>query len=510
VSGGEAGNTPLAQITESPGGVSTTTQIGDVRAGRDIHIGASPAELIRLTEVFSNQIGVSTEALGKAEARAADLATQLGFTVEAIIGFFRTVGEQEVPREKVPAKLAEIAAQHRGGPLETKPSIAVLPFQNMSGDPTQEYFADGMVDEITTALSRVRWLHVVSRNSSFTYKGQAIDTRQVGRELGVGYVLEGSVRKSGNRVRISTQLIVAETNVHLWADRFDGSLEEVFDLQDSVAASVAGVIEPTLQIAEVQRTWRRPTTDLAAYDLYLRALAMMLSPARRIAEIEDIFDNLLERDPDFGPALALAAAFHMNSDIMGWCEDHDTNCRKGLERGRRALTLVNDDPTILVNAAFALGYFGENIHAMIALVERALSLNPSFARGWHASGCLRLWAGQPDVAIEHIQASLRLSPRTRVGWGLNTIAAAHMTCHRFNEALSVVLVLIEEDPSPIAYQALIACYAHLGRLAEAREALSRLRSISFEVTPPASRLVTLVPEFCKLVQSGLQLAMAES
>jgi hypothetical protein len=190
VSGGEAGNTPLAQITESPGGAITTTQIGDVRAGRDIHIGASPAELIRLTEVFSNQIGVSTEALGKAEARAADLATQLGFTVEAIIGFFRTVGEQEVPREKVPAKLAEIAAQNRGGPLETKPSIAVLPFQNMSGDPTQEYFADGMVDEITTALSRVRWLHVVSRNSSFTYKGQAIDTRQVGRELGVGYVLE--------------------------------------------------------------------------------------------------------------------------------------------------------------------------------------------------------------------------------------------------------------------------------------------------------------------------------
>jgi hypothetical protein len=152
VSGSEAGNT--AQITESPGGGGTTTQIGDIRAGRDVNIGASPAELIRLTEVFSNQIGVSTEALAKAEARAADLATQLGFTAEAVIGFFRTIGEQEVPLEKVPAKLAEIAAQHRGGHRETKPSIAVLPFQNMSGDPSQEYFADGMVDEITTALSR--------------------------------------------------------------------------------------------------------------------------------------------------------------------------------------------------------------------------------------------------------------------------------------------------------------------------------------------------------------------
>jgi adenylate cyclase len=218
----------------------------------------------------------------------------------------------------------------------------------------------------------------------------------------------------------------------------------------------------------------------------------------------------LERDPDFGPALALAAAFHMNCDLMGWRDDHDTDCRKGMERGRRALTLANDDPTILVNAAFALGYFGENIQAMIALVARALSLNPSFARGWHASGCLRLWAGQPDIAIKHIETSLRLSPRTRVGWGLNPIAAAHMTCHRFNEALSVILVLIQEDPSPIAYQALIACYAHLGRLTEAHEALRRLRSISSEVRPPASRLVTLVPEFCKLVQSGLQLAITGS
>jgi len=508
MSGGEAGNTPLAQIAESPNGAGTTTQIGDVSAGRDVHIGASPAELIRLTEVFSNQIGVSTEALAKAEVRAADLAAQLGSTVDAVIGFFRTIGEQKVPVEKVPAKLVEAAAQHRDDRRETKPSIAVLPFQNMSGDPTQEYFADGMVDEITTALSRVRWIHVVSRNSSFTYKGHAIDVRQVGRELGVGYVLEGSVRKSGNRVRISAQLIEADTDVNLWADHFDGSLEEVFDLQDKVAASVAGVIEPTLQIAEVQRTSRRPTKDLAAYDLYLRALAMMLSPARRITEIENIFDETLTRDPDFAPALALAAAFHMNSDIMGWCEDHDANCRKGLERGRRGLTLANDDPTILVNAAFALGYFGENIQAMIALVERALSLNPSFARGWHASGCLRLWAGEPDAAIKNIEASLRLSPRTRVGWALNLIAAAHMTCHRFKEALSVILVLIEEDPSPIAYQALIACYAHLGRLSDAREALTRLCSISSEITQPANRLAILVPEFCRVVQSGLELAIA--
>ena len=503
-----AGDTPLAQAAESPGGSATT--IGDISAGRDVHIGASPAELVRLTEVFSSQISVSTEALAKAEARAADLARQLGITVEAVIGFFRTVGEQEVPREKVSAKLAEIASQHRSTRREVKPSIAVLPFQNVSGDPAQEYFADGMVDEITTALARVRWLHVLSRNSSFSYKGQAIDVRRVGSELGADYVLEGSVRKSGNRVRISARLIEAETDVNLWADHFDGSLEEVFELQDNVATSVAGVIEPALQIAEVQRSARQPTTDLAAYDLYLRALAMMLSPARRIAEIEAIFDAVFQRDPDFAPALALAAAFHMNCDLMGWSDDRDGNCRKGLERGRRALTLANDDPTILVNAAFALGYFGANLEAMTVLVDRALTLNPSFARGWHASGCLRLWAGQPDIAIKHIETSLRLSPRTRVGWGLNTIAAAHMTCHRFREALSVILVLIEEDPSPIAYQGLIACYAHLGMMPEAREAFGRLRSITPEITPPSDRLVALVPEVCKIVQSGIQLVIAAS
>ncbi len=236
----------------------------------------------------------------------------------------------------------------------------------------------------------------------------------------------------------------------------------------------------------------------------------MLSPARKIAEIENIFDAVLQRDPDFAPALALAAAFHMNCDIMGWSDDQDTNSRKGLERGRRALTFANDDPTILVNAAFALGYFGANLQAMTVLVDRALTLNPSFARGWHASGCLRLWAGQPDLAIKHIETSLRLSPRTRVGWGLNTIAAAHMTCRRFNEALSVILVLLEEDPSPIAYQGLIACYAHLGMMAEAREGLNRLLSISPGLTPPPKRLIALVPEVCKLLQSGIQLAMSGS
>jgi TolB-like protein/class 3 adenylate cyclase len=193
-------------------------------------------------------------------------------------------------------------------PLPDKPSIAVLPFQNMSGDPDQEYFADGMVEEIITALSRIRWLFVIARNSSFTYKRQAVDVKQVGRELGVRYVLEGSVRKAGRRVRITAQLIDALSGTHLWADRFDGSLEDVFELQDAVAVSVSGVVEPTLQAAETRRSAERPTKDLTAYDLYLRAVPHFLAHHRdHMTQALDLIGQAIERDPHYGPALALAA-----------------------------------------------------------------------------------------------------------------------------------------------------------------------------------------------------------
>src|ERR1051325_6310174 len=192
-------------------------------------------------------------------------------------------------------------------PLLDRPSIAVMPFQNMSGDPEQDYFADGMVEEIITTLSRIRWLFVIARNSTFTYKGQAVDVKRVVRELGVRYVLEGSVRKAGNRVRITGQLIEAETGAHLWADRFDGMIADVFELQDNVASSVAGAIEPTLQAAETARSASRPTADLTAYDLYLRAYAMFLASANQIPEALRLMEQAITRDPLYGPALGWAA-----------------------------------------------------------------------------------------------------------------------------------------------------------------------------------------------------------
>jgi len=393
--------------------------------------------------------------------------------------------------------------------LPDKPSIAVLPFQNMSGDPEQEYFADGMVEEIITALSRIRWLFVIARNSSFTYKGQSTDVKQVGRELGVRYVLEGSVRKAGQRVRITGQLIDATTGTHLWADRFDGSLEDVFELQNKVAVSVAGVIEPRLQEAEITRSSERSTDDLTAYDLYLRAYAMFWSSTRHIPEALRLTEQAIERDPRYGPALAWAAYCYVALLHGNRSENREADRRKAVDFARRALQVANDDPGVLANSAYALAYFGEDIRAMMALVDRALALNPSFARGWYISGVIKLWAGQPDVAIEHVEASMRLSPRAPIGPALGVIGGAHFFARRFDEAVSKLLLAIQEDSSYIQpYRYLAACYAHLGHLDEAREIVARLLAITPVVVADANYL--RIDEHRELFLSGLRLAAGEA
>jgi adenylate cyclase len=293
--------------------------------------------------------------------------------------------------------------------LPDKPSIAVLPFTNLSGDPEQEYFADGMVEEIITALSRIRSLFVIARNSSFTYKGRAVDVKQVGREFGVRYVLEGSVRKAGKRVRITAQLIDGETGTHLWADRFDGSLEDVFELQDQVAANVAGVIEPALRDAEIERSRRRAPADLTAYDLYLRALPELASfETERMRAALASAEAAIVRDPQFGPALALAALCHQRLLDAGEDGEH-----RGLavDLAHRALRAAPEDPETVAMAAFVLGVRGHDIDLALSLVDRALALNPNFARGWHWSGVLRNLAGDSDLALEHLDTALRLSPR---------------------------------------------------------------------------------------------------
>jgi TolB-like protein len=428
---------------------------------------------------------------------------------------FEDLGEQQVKNIARPVRVYRVrdsaakAAASPALPLPDKPSIAVLPFANMSGDPEQEYFVDGMVEEIITALSRIRWLFVIARNSSFSYKGQSPDVRQVGRELGVRYVLEGSVRKGGNRVRITGQLIDAATGAHIWADRFDGSLEDVFELQDKVASSVAGVIEPALQAAETARSAGRPTNDLTAYDLYLRAYAMVLSSTRQTPEALRLMEQAIARDPGYGPALAWAAycCFRLLRD--GRSEEPAADRRKGADFARRALEVAGDDPGVLVNAAFALAYFGEDIGAMMALVDRALALNPSYGRGWSISGSLRVWAGQADIAIEHVEAALRLSPRARVANSFSVIGRAHFFARPFNEAVPKLLLAIQEDPSnPHPYRALAATYAHLGRLDDAREIVERLRALTPVVLP--GLVPYRNPEHRELFLSGLRIAAGEA
>jgi len=437
---------------------------------------------------------------------------------------FEDMGEQQVKNITRPIRVHRILLSTQPGPskpvvgtatgpsltLPDKPSIAVLPFQNMSGDPEQEYFADGMVEEIITALSRIRWLFVIARNSSFTYKGQSVDVKQVGRELGVRYVLEGSVRKAGQRVRITGQLIDATTGAHLWADRFDGSLEDIFELQDKVATSVAGVIEPTLQAAEILRSGERPTSDLTAYDLYLRALSHAYTWEKSdIITALDLLRQAIERDSHYGPALALAALCHYNLHVGGWTNDPDLNRREGVDLARQALRVASDDAGVLGRAADTLAYFGEDIDTAIELIDRALALNPSFARGWVTSGWLRLWAGQPELAIGHFETSLRLSPHARRSGTLMAIGVGHFFAQRFGEAAAMLLRSLQEHPGwAPTYRFLAACYAHMGRLDEARETIKRLQAVTPVVVPDATHWRN--QEHRELFLSGLRLAAGET
>ena len=311
-----------------------------------------------------------------------DLAEQQFKNIARPVRVYR-VGDAATKRTSTPEQ-SEL-------PLPDKPSIAVLPFANISGDAEQEYFADGMVEEIITALSRIRWLFVIARNSTFTYKGQAVDVKRVGRELGVRYILEGSLRKAGDRVRITVQLIDALTGAHLWAERFEGTVDAVFEFQDKVAHSVAGAIEPRLEAAEIEWSAKKPTNNLTAYDLYLRALPNPRT-FKKVGALEalDLLGRAIEHDPCYGPALALAAWWRLQIAVNGWTDAEAENHDKAIELARRALEVADDDPAALADAAGVLAGFGENLYFSISLVDRSLELNPTallLGIGAPGSGC---------------------------------------------------------------------------------------------------------------------------
>jgi TolB-like protein len=359
--------------------------------------------------------------------------------------------------------------------LPDKPSIAVLPFQNFSGDPEQEYFADGMVEDIVTALARFRNLFVISRNSSFTYKGRAVDAKQVGRELGVRYVLEGSVRRAGGRVRITAQLIDAASGAHLWADRFDGALENVFELQDQVTERVVGAIAPKLEQAEIARVSRKPTERLDAYDCYLRAYAT-INPWTRVGNEEalKLFYRAIELDPGFAAAYGMAAWCRVQRKLSGWIEDRAREIAETERLAQRAVELGRDDAVALSAAGFALAYVVHDLPAGIAAIDRAVAINPNLAWAWLYSGWARVWRGQPDAAIEHFERATRLSPLDPLIADVQAATAfAHFFAGRYEEAAAwAAMAGVNVRAAPY-----IAAAAHAlaGHSEEARREVARLR-----------------------------------
>jgi len=385
------------------------------------------------------------------------------------------------PAQKTP-KLTPIES----GPaltLPDKPSIAVLPFANMSGDPEQDYFADGMVEEIITALSRIRWLFVIARNSSFTYKDKSVDVKQVGRELGVRYVLEGSVRKAGQRVRITGQLIDVLTGTHLWADRFEGSLGDVFDLQDKVAISVAGVIEPTLRQSEIERARRKRPDSLDAYDLYLRALPYAFTPMPEDADKAlPLLGKAIELEPDYAAAHAIIAWCHEARYLRGGMQEETRLA--ALHHARLAIAKGSDDAAALATAGFVIAVCGRDYETALTAFDRSFALSSSLAPSLGFSSLVRAWKGDDAMAVEQANRALRLSPFDPLIYlPYIGLAYAHFAAGRFQEMVSAANLATQSNPrfTPplILLAAALGC---LDRSEDAKTVVQRLLELAPGIT----------------------------
>jgi len=408
------------------------------------------------------------------------------------------MGEQQLRNIALPVRVYDVRLNATPArtvlALPDRPSIAVLPFQNMSGDPEQDYFADGMVEDIITALSRTRWLFVIARNSSFTYKGRAVDVKQVGRELGVRYVLEGSVRKAVNRVRITGQLIDAATGAHLWADHFDGSLEEIFDLQDQVTTGVVTAISPKIEQAEVERAKRKPTESLDAYDYFLRGIERLYMQTREsTSEALRLFHKAIELDSDFAVAYGTAAYCYNQRKAGGWMTERAQEIAEAARLARRAVELAKDDAVALSRAGITLAYVVKDFDAGAHFIDRAVVLNPNLAFAWYASGWLNVWIGEPETAIKHLERFMRISPvDPLMAWAHTAIAFAHVFAGRYDEAARYAEQAVSEQPNlHRALRAAAMSNALAGRLEQARKAMARLHEIDPELR--VSNLKDLTP-----------------
>jgi TolB-like protein len=364
--------------------------------------------------------------------------------------------------------------------LPDKPSVAVLPFQNMSGDVEQEYFVDGLVEDITTALSRISAFFVVARNSSFTYKGRTVDVRQIGRELGVRYVLEGSVRKSGGRLRITGQLVDTTTGNHIWADRYEGALEDVFDLQDRITSSVVAVIEPKVRQAEITRAQAKSTENLTAYDLYLRAFAVMADLEEdSISQALAMLTRAVAIDPRFSTAYGQIASCHELRLDRGWGSVADVK-KRGLEAAKLAVETGRDDPRALAFGAKGIARFGGKIEEALAHIDRALALGPDSVHVRRQSGWTCIVAGEHERSIEHFKRAMQLDPMDPFEYSNYLgMAFSHFYTGRYEEAVVWLdKALVERPNHADACWLRIATLAMAGRpFGKIQEAIGRLHMV---------------------------------
>ena len=366
-----------------------------------------------------------------------------------------------------------------------KPSIAVLPFDNMSNDPEQEYFADGMVEDIITALSHIRQWRVVARNSSFVFKGQRVDIREVAQKLGVRYVLEGSVRKGGKRLRITGQLIDAESGTHLWADRFDGDLDDVFELQDRMTESVVGAIEPSLRVAEIERSSRKLPDDLDAYDLYLRALPLIqaMRPEQNL-EALDLLHRAIELDPNYALALAHLAWAYEERLTRAWGDYGEDDKSMAIATARRAIAADRDDAMVLVLAGFVLIMIARDYDHGLQAVNRAREINPNIAFVSFISGACLVFCDAPEQGIPLLEAAIRVSPGDPNAFFFHaSLALAHLCCARYQEACDHATRSLGIYAGwDTTWRILASAQAHLGRMDEARLAVDRLLGLAPNAT----------------------------
>jgi TolB-like protein/Tfp pilus assembly protein PilF len=421
------------------------------------------------------------------------------------VGVVREDNKPDVPPSRISSE------PQSNLPLPDRPSIAVLPFANMSGDPEYEYFADGMAEEIITALSRCNWLFVIARNSSFTYKGKAVDVRQVGRELGVRYVLEGSVRRGGNRLRFMGQLVDATSGAHIWADRFDGELTDVFDLQDRFTESVVAAIEPKLQFAEIERLRQKPATSVDAYDLLLRAQQLEYEfTADSLAAAIRCTEQALAIDPNYAPALALAAYCYGERVIQGWASNPTVEAAKGAHLTARALELGQDDGNVLWMTAHTTMRLVHDRKRALELAYKSLELNPNSAIAVSVAGIIEAISRNSSKALELLQRAQRLNPRDPRAWLMSaTVALAHFADGRYEEAVSFNSRALLHNPRYAAsLRVLAASLALLGQRDKAAVVLQRF----LEIDPQASlsalqaRLGFMHEEIWNRLAEGLKLA----